>query len=325
MRILIVGAGGVGGFYGAYLLKAGRAVTFLVRPQRADQLKAHGLELLAPTGNLKLPAPATVLASTLNQPFDLILLSCKAYDLESAMSDFAPAVGPETMILPLLNGMAHMDILDQRFGRTHVLGGLTTVSAGRDDEGRILHLNNLDLLQFGDRDEPASQRVQRIAETLDVPGFSAPARPNILKDMWQKWIAISTAASVTCLMRATIGDIVAAGAVHLVHEVIAEAASVATSEGYPPAHDYLNVTLAKFTQPGSLFTTSMLRDIEANNPIEDFQIIGDLLAHARRRKLSTPLLEVVNANLLCYSERRRREKSKTNAKGAEGKLARDAN
>jgi 2-dehydropantoate 2-reductase len=309
MRILIVGAGGLGGYFGAHLLAAQRDVTFLVRPQRAQQLRMKGLQLESPTGSLEIPHPSTVLAAELAQPFDLILLSCKAYDLESAVADFAPAVGENTAILPLLNGMAHMDALDRRFGRRRVLGGFTTVSAVKDPDGRIRQLTDLDVLQFGDRDEPSGERVRRVAGTLCVPGYQADLHPNILQGMWQKWLSIAMGAGITCLLRAAVGDIVAAGASPLVSTLLAETAAVASAEGFQPPQDFLDLATAKFTEPGSLLTTSMLRDLEAGNPIEAHQIIGDLLDHARIRHVPTPFLEVVHFHLRCYEERRKREQA----------------
>jgi 2-dehydropantoate 2-reductase len=311
MRILIVGAGALGGFFGARLLAAGRDVTFLVRPHSAALLAGNGLRLTTPTETLTLPPPPTLSAQQLDQPYGLILLSCKAYDLAGAMDAFAPAVGHPgvhpTAILPLLNGMAHMDALDLRFGREHILGGATDVSASRDATGGIHHLNNLDSLFFGDRDDPDGPRVHRLAETLTVPGFRAVLRPVILQEMWQKWSGISTAVSATALMRAAIGDIVAAGAAHLIPELLAETSSVARAEGFPPAQSYLDTTIAKFTRAGSTFTTSLLRDLEVNRPIESHQILGDLLARARAHGLATPLLALAHAHLRCYEERRKRE------------------
>ena len=310
MRILIVGAGGVGGFYGAHLLNAGRDVTFLVRPRRAQQLAARGLNLLAPSGNISIANPKTISAGALKTShphYDLVLLSCKAYDLRSAMDDFAPAVGPQTAILPLLNGMAHMDALDERFGRQAILGGDTTVSAGVNDDGDILHLNPLDSIQFGDRDAPDSTRVRAIHQALDVPGITADLRPNILETMWFKWVTIATAATATCLMRATVGDIVAAGCAHLVHSILSEAASISGAQGHPVPQAYREIIIGKFTQPKSLFTASMFRDLEARKPVEEQQIIGDLLSYARRHGLSTPILDIAHAHLLCYEARRQRE------------------
>jgi 2-dehydropantoate 2-reductase len=307
MRILIVGAGAVGGFFGAWLLKAGRDVTFLVRPGRAAQMQESGLQLSGTSDEFTIPNPPTVLASELAEPFDLILLSCKAWDLASSIEDFAPAVGPGTAILPMLNGMAHLDALDRRFGREHVLGGDTNISTMKEPGGRILHLNALDRLQFGDRDDPAGPRIQRIAEALCVPGFSAVLREDVEAAMWNKWLAITTAVGSTCLMRAPVGDIVAAGAARFVGQIMAEAASVAAAEGFPVPLEFLDTTLAKFTEAGSPFTASMFRDISAGGPIECQQIIGDLLAHAQSKSVATPLLEVVHAHLRCYEERRQRE------------------
>src|SRR3954452_13107128 len=114
MRTLVVGAGATGGYFGGRLLEAGRDVTFLVRPQRAAELARSGLRIRSPLGDAVLPNPPTLQA--VDQTCDLVLLSCKAYDLDSAIAAFAPAVGPHTVIVPLLNGMRHLDVLDQRFG-----------------------------------------------------------------------------------------------------------------------------------------------------------------------------------------------------------------
>src|SRR3984885_13819708 len=128
MQILVVGAGAVGGYFGARLAQAGRDVTFLVRARRAEEIKAHGLQILSPHGDLTLH-PETLTSEKINKPYDLILLAVKSYTLSSAMSDFALAVGPETMILPALNGMRHIDLLIARFGQRVVLGGVCLVAA----------------------------------------------------------------------------------------------------------------------------------------------------------------------------------------------------
>ncbi len=152
MRILVVGAGGIGGYFGGRLKDAGRDVTFLVRARRAAQLAKTGLVIKSPLGDVSLPSPPIVMAETLREPFDLILLSCKAYDLASAVNSFAPAVGPNTVIVPVLNGMAHMDFLGARFGAGAVFGGQCLISTTLDGEGRIIHLNDTHLLSFGEQD-----------------------------------------------------------------------------------------------------------------------------------------------------------------------------
>ncbi len=307
MRILVVGAGGLGGYYGARLLAAGRDVTFLVRARTAELLTARGLRMTSPHGDVSIDAPKTVLAEELHEPFGLIVLTCKAQDLEGAMESLAPAVGEGTSILPLLNGMAHMDTLDARFGRSRVLGGGCLISATRDADGAIRHLGQPDQLFFGDRDEPESERVQGIAAELMGSGFDAALRTDILQAMWEKWSFIATSAGITCLMRAAVGDLVAAGAEHFAMQLFAENTSISAAEGFPPSNDLIKRANGMLRQAGSLFTASMLRDLEAGAPIEAKQIVGDLLAIGRRRGLATPLLEVVLANLRCYEERRKRE------------------
>jgi len=152
MRTLIVGAGATGGYYGARLAEAGADVTFLVRPARAAKLAADGLNVRSPLGDLHLPDPPTVTADKLAGAgrFDLILLSCKAYDLDSAVADLAPAVGPDTAILPVLNGMSHLDVLDARFGAERVLGGSCAIAATLAPDGEIRHMSELCSITYGE-------------------------------------------------------------------------------------------------------------------------------------------------------------------------------
>src|SRR5580698_10346252 len=164
MRILVVGAGAIGGYFGGRLLAAGRDVTFLVRPRRQAQLAKTGLVIRSRFGDATMRAPPTATADALREPFDLILLSCKSYDLQSAADSFAPAVGGNTAILPFLNGMAHIDYLAERFGEAAVLGGQCVISTTLDAEGRILHLNEMHQLSFGERDGSTSERAQAIAK-----------------------------------------------------------------------------------------------------------------------------------------------------------------
>ena len=305
MRILILGTGATGGYYGARLLAAGRDVTFLVRPRSAQQFAERGLRVLSPYGDLFIEAPPTVLAQDIRDPYDIILLSCKAYDLDAAMDSIAPAVGPETLIIPMLNGMAHMAALDARFGAEHVLGGACFISATRDADGTIRHLNDLAEIVYGDRFVATSPRLEAVQAALDNANFKALLRPNIMQRMWDKWGFLATAAGITCLMRATIGDIAAADPT-IALRLYAECTSIATAEGFPPSAKVLERECARISQPGSLFTASMLRDLEDGSQVEGQQILGDLLEYGRKHKLATPILEIAFTHVRCYEERRRR-------------------
>jgi 2-dehydropantoate 2-reductase len=305
MRILIVGAGAIGGYFGGRLLEAGGDVTFLVRARRAAQLASTGLSIRSPRGDLDVAAPPTIVSERLRAPYDLILLSCKAYDLDGAIEAFAPAVGPATAILPLLNGMRQLDRLDQRFGAGHALGGLCLISASLDSEGRILHLNELHGLTFGERDGAASTRSAAIATAFAGARFESRLSNAILQEMWEKWVFIATAAGLTCLMRAAIGDVVAAGASDLALALYAECAEIAKRQNYPPGAAADERIRAMITAPGSTITASMLRDIENGAPVEADHIIGDLIGRGEHRS-GLSMLAVAYAHLKSYEARRAR-------------------
>jgi 2-dehydropantoate 2-reductase len=311
MRILIVGAGAIGGYFGGRLLHAGRDVTFLVREGRAAELDRDGLVVRSPLGNIEYPSPPHVLAAMLNVTFDLVLLSCKAYDLENAMQAFAPAVGPETMILPLLNGMAHLDRLSERFSADHVLGGQCLVSLDRDVSGAILHLNDTHRLSFGELNGKLTPRIQAVAGVLNDAGFDAILSEHIIQEMWEKWCFIATAAGITGSMRVSIGDVIAAGGEGLIMALLEECARVAAYSGHSLRSQVRQRFEGMLGAPGSKLTASMLRDMERGAPTEVEHLIGDLIA--RRPGANGPVkgalsaLDYVYLNVRAYEARRLRE------------------
>jgi 2-dehydropantoate 2-reductase len=300
MKILVIGAGAIGGYFGGRLLEAGRDVTFLVRRERKERLAATGLVIRSGYGDYTLPAPPTVEAQALDRPFDLVLVSCKAYDLEGAIAGFAPAVGPDTTILPLLNGMRHLDRLDERFGADRVLGGLVLISSGLDPEGRILHFNDMHGIVFGGRDA-RSARAEAVAEAFAGARFNARQSGEILREMWEKWVFIASLASINCLMRGTVAEYLAADAEGLATALVDECAAIAARQGFPPREAALAKTRAALTTPSGLIA-SMLRDIERQAPIEADHVIGDLLR--RGEPGASPLLRVALAHLKTYEARR---------------------
>lgn len=296
MRTLVVGAGAVGGYFGGRMLEAGRDVTFLVRPKRAQELAEGGLRIRSKFGDVTLSKPPVILAANPGSAFDLVLLSAKAYDLAGAIAAFAPAVGPDTVILPLLNGMRHLEALDDRFGPDRVLGGLCLIAATLNEQREIVHLNDAHAIAFGERSGMLSERVTSIDKLMDGARFDHRASLTILADMWEKWVFLATLAGATCLFRGTIGDIAAApGGSDLVLALLEECKAIATAQGYPPRQPFLDRTGPLLTAAGSTLTASMLRDIEAGGPIEADHIIGDLLARGGGR-----LLPIVYAHLKTY-------------------------
>jgi 2-dehydropantoate 2-reductase len=295
----------VGGYFGGRLLEAGRDVTFLVRPARAALLARSGLRIISSAGNAELPHPPTVQPGHINETFDLVILSCKAYDLDSAIDALAPAVGSTSAVLPLLNGMRHLDRLDERLGRERVLGGQCAIGATVNDAGEIVHLNNIHSISFGERDGARTPRVDAIAVLMEGAQFDGRASDTILLDMWEKWVFLASLAGSTCLMRAAIGDILGApGGTDLVMGLLDECRTIAAAAGYPPRQECWQRLVGMLTAAGSPLTASMLRDIERGAAVEADHIIGDLLVRAENHP--APLLRVVFTHLKAYEARRSR-------------------
>jgi len=312
MRILVVGAGAVGGYFGGRLLEAGRDVTFLVRHRRAAELATSGLHIRSQVGDAHLHNPPIVLADDLTEHVDLILLSCKAFDLSSAIACFAPAVGPHTAILPLLNGMRHMDVLGERFGSA-VIGGRCLISATLNERREIVHLTNMHTLNFGELSGKTSPRVNAIERTFASARFDSQSSGQIALEMWEKWVFIAALAGSTCLMRASVGEICAApGGKDFILKLLDECCAVAAACGYLLRPAALDRSRELLTAGNSPLTASMLRDMELKGAIEADEIIGDLLERAAQAHLPVTLLPVVYAALKAH-EARHRESSVTTA------------
>ena len=291
MRVLVVGAGAIGGYFGGRMLQSGRDVTFLVRPKRAGELAATGLVIKSPNGDVTLKNPATVQADQLAEKFDIVLLSCKAFDLEDAIRSFAPAVGPQTAIIPLLNGMLHLDVLDGKFGRERVLGGRCAIAATLNDKREVVQLQPMQSLTFGERDGKMSDRVRAIAEVFASGNFGSVASEQIIQDMWEKWVFLATLAASTCLMRTSVGNILAApGGRDFLLGMVDEVTAIAAAAGHVPRGPFAERAHTMLTTEGSPLTASMFRDIKAGAAVEADHVIGDLIARAAAAKVPVPKL-----------------------------------
>jgi len=313
MRILVLGAGGTGGYFGGRLAQAGLDVTFLVRPARAAQLAADGLVIRSPLGDARFPvrhATAEQLpALAAARPFELVLLSCKAYDLDDSIEAIAPAMGEGTAVLPILNGLRHYAALDARFGAGRVLGGLCFISATRNARGEVLHLGKPASVTFGERaGEPYSARCRAIDAAFAAAKVDHLLAERIQQELWTKFAFLAALAAGTCLMRAAVGDVVAAdGGRDFMERFYRECLAVAAADGWPVPEEAQRRALETLTQPGSPLTASMLRDLEAGQRIEGAHIVGDLLRRARAAGLPSPLLALAWCHLQAYELRRRRD------------------
>ncbi|WP_329430561.1 ketopantoate reductase family protein [Streptosporangium sp. NBC_01495] len=303
MRILVVGAGATGGYFGGRLLQAGREVTFLVRPARARLLRERGLRITG-LGERTTLTPRTILTGEITSPFDLILLSVKATGLGGAMEDLAPAVGPDTLILPVLNGMRHIDDLAERFGDRTVLGGVAIVATTVDADGDIVRLAEPQSLTYGARAAPAPKPLAEAHRALGGAGFDTGLSGDIIGEMWTKWVFIAATGAVTCLMRGTVGEVASVpGGIGFAEAVVAECAAVAAAAGHAVPGKELENTRATVTAPGSPFASSLYRDLAGGRDIEGEHIFGDLILRARRLGVAVPLLDLVTLHLRVYQGR----------------------
>lgn len=307
MRILVVGAGALGGYFGGRLVEAGRDVTFFVRPGRAEQIARHGLRIESPHGNVEV-RPRTVLAGGLAGPYDLILLAVKAYALGAAMNDLAPAVGADTTVLPVLNGMRHLDALAARFSPGRILGGVARIPGTLGPEGQVRHIGRDHDLTFGEVTGSMSERVRAIAALCAGVGFDARASERIMQEMWGKWVMLSALAAMTCMMRANVGDILAGpGGREAMLAAFAETRAVAAAAGHEPRPAVMDAALGVLKE-GSPLTASMLRDIEGGSPAEGEHVLGDMVERAERMDVPTPFLRLARLHLAAYEARRARER-----------------
>jgi 2-dehydropantoate 2-reductase len=303
MRFLVLGAGAVGGCFGGRLAEAGRDVTFLVRAPRASALAERGLTVESPLGNFTAPVKVAT-ADRVGGPYDVVLLTAKHYDLDAAMDAIRPGVGPETAVLPLLNGLVHLDRLDAVFGPGRVLGGVAYVGAVLQPDGSIRHHNRMSGIAFGEPGGGISERARTIEQEFAGTPVSAPANPDILQEMWEKFVMMGAMAGMNCLLRGNVGETVATDdGESLMIQALSECQAVAAAAGHPPRAQSRERVQAMLTEPGSVNSASMRHDLESGRRTEADAIVGDMLRRARAFGIATPLLRAAWCHLQIHENR----------------------
>jgi 2-dehydropantoate 2-reductase len=307
VKILILGAGAIGGYVGGRLHQCGADVTFLVRPSRRERLERDGLVIKSTKGDVTQKVK-TVLSGAEGGPYDVVLLTCKAYDLDSAIEAIAPAVGPDTTVVPLLNGLRHIDVLAARFGTAKVVGGLARVGVTLSPEGAVIHTSPFAAISFGERDAaPARPALVELDAAVKKAGIDGGLHGNIVQDLWDKWIMLASLAAMTCLMRGTVGDILESGEGQAVMlETVEECRKVAAAAGCDPGDKGMQNVRGYLTQKGSRFAASMLHDLEKGAMVEADHIVGDMIARAQKAGIATPNLRLAYVHLQVYIARRAR-------------------
>ena len=312
MKLLVLGAGAIGGYFGGRLAESGADVTFLVRPKRRDQLQKDGLRVESKLGNISRPVN-TVLAGDVKPGYDLVLFTCKAYDLDSAMDAIAPAMTGSCALVPMLNGMSHYERLDAKFGRPAILGGTCFIDSALRKDGVIKHGESLQRLVFGERDDekpaPPSARARAFGDALARAKVEFEISGNIQLVLWEKLLFLAALASITCLFRGNIKEIMSApGGREAMERALKANIEIATREGYAPRAPALEFAYQRGTDANGPWMASMLRDVEAGNPVEADHIIGWMLAKARKHRVDDGMLSLALTHLKTYEARRAGER-----------------
>jgi 2-dehydropantoate 2-reductase len=266
-------------------------------------LRRDGLRIVSPHGNVTLN-PQLITADQVTQHYDAVLFAVKGFQLDAAVADLARAVGPETMILPVLNGMRHVDILAERFSEHNLVGCALKIATVIEEDGRIIQLMPLQDLAYGELDGRMTPRMQALNAFMQGAVFNARVSDAIHREMWEKWILLASLGAITCLMRGTIGEVEASpGGIHFVRDLLDEVVAVVRVVGTAPSEEFLSAARVQLTTKGSPFASSMYRDLQQGRRIEVEEIVGDLLRRGTECGLSTPLLATAYTHLALYQNR----------------------
>lgn len=300
MRILIVGAGGIGGYFGARLMESDQDVTFLVRSNRKAQLEKTGLQIRSVNGDVNL-VPKLITAKHQTQQYDLIVLTTKSYQLGGAIEDIRPFVGEASMILPLLNGISHVDDLVSAFGEERVLGGLCFIETTLDENGAIIQTSPMNQLVYGERSGKETARIREVQKAFEGTTADFILSENIEQDMWHKYLFITAMSGITAAMESPIGPIreLESGQ-RTISTLLHELVSVMKALGAPIKETIAEDQLAKINSLGPNMKSSMQRDMEKGQSIEAGHLQGYLLEKALAEEIAVPVLDAIYTKLKIY-------------------------
>lgn len=303
MRILVLGAGGVGGYFGGRLAEKGADVTFLVRSRRKRQLESDGLVIRSVHGDVTIRPKTITAEEPANTPYDLVLFSSKAYHLEEAVRDLRPFVGERTVVLPLLNGVAHYPVLQREFGADRVIGGLCFVETTLNQEGHVIQTSKDHFVRFGEFGQSQSQteRIRQIEQALGGTKASFLLSEHIERDIWHKYLFIAAIAGITTLMRSPVGPIrETTGGTDFIRNVFREIEAIMLAHRAPLDGDIVDRHMETTDRMSFEMKSSMLRDMEKGYAVEGEHLHGYLLQLAERHGLEAPRLQAIYHNLKVY-------------------------
>ncbi len=296
MKILILGAGGIGGYFGARLLQAGADVSFLVREKRKQLIDSEGLRIETPRGDFSVQPP-TVTAATVKPEYDLIVLAPKSYDLEDALASLAQAQG-RAAFLPFLNGIDHLTVLDAQFGKERVLGGVAHIAATITESGAVRQLSDLHRLTVGARDPAHEALARAFIGACKKAEFDSVYSEDIAQVLWDKWVFLATLAGMTTACQGNVGEIMATPyGQALTLQMYEECCAVARASGHPVTPVVADAARSMLTQKGSAFTASMLRDLQAGQRTEYEHILGAMARRGVDANLPMDLVRLAHTHM----------------------------
>ena len=296
MKILILGAGAIGGFFGAHLMKSGANVSFLVREKRKDELKKSGINIFSINGELKVN-PKLLDKNLSGQHFDVIILTNKSYDLIESIREIKPYVN-KTVIIPLLNGMAHYEILDKEFGKEKIFGGTAYISTAMNNYGSIQQITSRASIKFGPRTQKNINIANEFYEICKETEFECDFSDHIELDLWRKYVLIGATAASTVLFQKPLGEISATiYGKSLITKIHEECRNIVLSKGYDIGIEAKNYNLKLITDKGSLLKASMLRDFESGKKTECEHILGYLIELAKRNNVQCDLIKAAHTRI----------------------------
>jgi 2-dehydropantoate 2-reductase len=295
MRVLVLGAGAVGGYFGGRMAEAGLDVTFLVREKKKQKLEKTGLVIKSPKGDLSIK-PNLVTIDSVRDSFDVVLFTNKAYDLDEILQSNLP-LKDGSIIIPLLNGFTHLEKLRSKFPNARLFGGIAHIFSTLSDEGEIHHFNDIHSLTLGHLNSEDETSGRKFFESCSSANFSIKYSDNIIVDLWHKWVLITTVAGATTLFNATIGEIASSEhGVSFITDLHDECINIAKSEKIQVRDDELAQQRRFLSDKESTWNSSMRRDMINKSKIESAHIFLELIKIADKNKVLCPSLKTVMIN-----------------------------
>ena len=302
MRIVVMGTGGVGGYFGARLAQAGFDVSFIARGRQLAALRASGLRVLSPLGDMALSQVRATDDPAELGTADLVLFGVKLWDTAQAAQQILPLIGKDTAVISFQNGVVKDEVLEQVLGPGHVVGGVCYIAASIAEPGVIRHAGTMQKLVFGEYDGRETERVRRFREACQAAGIDVESRGHIERTIWEKFVFLVGLSGMTTLARSPIGPIREhERSRKFLHDVMNEVVQVARAQGVDLPADYARDRLAFADTVPAAMTSSMHGDLDRGNRLEVDWLSGDVVRRGHALGIATPCNRAIADVLALYS------------------------